>query len=153
MDLSHSFIMIPFVNQLLSSRLSLYKLYIKRKCASLSPSWPFSAALSFSSSQVSRPRETCSSTEDWMADLGVQVRLRVHISERNGESCSYCFEPSHTYIYQGVHFPKRREGTISTLCTVSGRSLPYTMRLLDARAVMMISKFSILSKLLSYIPT
>lgn len=38
MDLSHSFIMILFVNQLLLLCLNLYKLNIQRKCASLSPS-------------------------------------------------------------------------------------------------------------------
>lgn len=62
---------------------------------------------SISSSQVWRPRETGSSTENWMADLGVQVRLRVHISERNGASCSYCFEPLHTYNYQRHSLSKR----------------------------------------------
>lgn len=128
MDLSHSHIMVPLVNQLLSLPLNLYKLYIQRKCASLSPSWPSSAALALSSSHVLRPRETGSSTENYMAELGVQVRMVVHISERNGASCSYCFEPSHTYTYQGVHSPKGREGIISTLCTVSGRSLPYRMK-------------------------
>lgn len=88
MDLSHSFIMISLVKQLLSLLLNLYKLYIQRKCAFLSPSWPSSAALALSSSQVSCPRETGSPTENWMADLGVRVRLRVHISERNGASYS-----------------------------------------------------------------
>lgn len=148
------FIMILFDNHLLSLILNLYKLYILyilQKCVSLFPSWPSSAALSLSSSQVSRPRETGSFTENWIVDLGVQVCLRVHMNERNGASCSYCFKQLHTYIYQGVHFPKRREGIISTLCSVFGRSLPSTMRLLDAKAVTMISKFSILSKPLSYI--
>lgn len=89
------------------------------------PLLAFFCTLSPSSSQVWCRGKTSCSRGNWMVE--VCVRLQVLINDRNGASCSYLLNTSHhTYILQGIHSPKRREGIILRPCFASGRGLLYT---------------------------